>query len=141
MSVSKFLAIIAVPASLILIMAAPSYAQQGKTTQNVRSSTTPPLATGKPYVRPVATTARDHRKSAASSENAAGGTMVTPGRKRTSSTCIKSLLGGPCVGGIAGKALAVAHKPLVKIDGGQMFFREEKSKNKKRPQTVDHRKK
>jgi len=123
-------------ASLIVFMASPCQAQQRSSTQNVKSTATT-SEKPKPSVRPVAPVVRDHTKTASD------GVTVTPSaRKRhKSSTCVKSLLGGPCVGGIVGKGAAVALKPMVAVDGGQMFFREEKSKNKKRSQTVDHRKK
>lgn len=134
MLLSKLLALAFTTAGLILIAAAPSHAQQGKSKQNVRSTATPALSTNKPYVRPVAADTRDHRK-------AANPAVKPSGEKRKSSTCTKSVLGGPCVGGTAGKALGVAAKAHFPVDGGQMFVREEKSKNKKRSQTVDHRKK
>ena len=131
----KFLAMGTATASLIVIVAPPSHAQQRKTLQNQRQQTTVKPPAMKPYVRPVAPTVRDHR-------NAANPAVKPSERKRQkSSTCVKSLLGGPSVCGTVGKVIAGAHKPLVKIDGGQMFFREERIKNKKRSQTVDHRKK
>jgi hypothetical protein len=58
----KFIAVATATASLFLIAPAPSHAQRGKSTQNVRSTATPALSTNKPHVRPVAVDTRDHRK-------------------------------------------------------------------------------
>ena len=132
----NFLAITIATLCLLLLAPAPSHAQRGKS-QDVRSSTTPALSTNKPYVRPVAANTRDHR-----GKTGANNPAVTPSaEKRKSSTCTKSVLGGPCVGGAAGKALGIAAKAHFPVDGGQMFVRTEKSKSTKRSQTVDHRKK
>jgi len=137
MRLSKFLAIGTATASLILIAPAPSHAQQGKSTQNVRSTATPALSTNKPYVRPVAADTRDHRGKTGTNNSA----VKPSGEKRKSSTCVQSFLGGPsvCTGG---KVIAGPLKPpIVAVTEAQRFLRGEKSKNKKRSQTVDHRKK
>ena len=105
MRLSKFLALATATIGLILILPAPSDAQQGSTTRNAA----PPLVQKpKPVVRdnrPANTNTRDHRKSANSAENAPGGVTVTASerRKRGGSPCIKSVLGGPCIGGTVAK--------------------------------------
>ena len=116
MQLSKLVAVSAVAAAMTWSTAVPSIAQQ------TRIDSKPPVVvpaqrtTPKPIVRDHRTntanvrdhrtntedkaTVRDHRGS----ENAAGGVKVTDsGRKRRSSgsQCVKSVLGGPCVGGIA----------------------------------------
>ena len=94
MRLPKFLAITIAIASLIFIVAAPSYAQQGKTTQNVRSTATPPLSLNKPYVRPVVPNARDHRKAANPTPT------VKPSEKKRGSRsgCASPSVGGRCLG-------------------------------------------
>jgi hypothetical protein len=66
---------------------------------------------------------RDHRSSNTSA-NAPGGVTVTssgPRRQSSSSSpCIKSILGGPCMGGTVGKIGATLNKNPISqgIDGG-----------------------
>ena len=130
MRLSKFLAVGTAAASLILIMAAPSHAQQSKTIQNQRQQTTvKPVAVktaiqqGGPSARDHRTNSRDHRK--ANTPAPQGGVTVTStGRKRGSTPCIKSVLGGPCVGGFGGRFIsntvtlagAVSHKKLIRTE-------------------------
>jgi hypothetical protein len=129
MRLSKFLAVGAATASLILIVAAPSHAQQRKTLQNQRQHTTvKPVAVNpaavKSNVRSVAPTVRDHRK-------AANPAVKPSGEKR--GPCVTSVVGGSCVGGTVGKvgkAFATSGVPGFAI------------KHKKpRERVVDHRKK
>jgi hypothetical protein len=116
MLLSKFLTISTAVAGLILILPAPSDAQQARPTARDHRTTSQPSAN-----------VRDHRKAASSA-------VKPSAEKRKSSTCVQSLVGGPslCSGG---KVLAGPIKPP------QTIFREMQSKIKKRSQTVDHRKK
>jgi len=118
-------------ASLIVFMASPCQAQQRSSTQNVKSTATT-LEKPKPSVRPVAPVVRDHTKTAS------GGVTVTPSaRKRhKSSSCIKSALGGPCVGGFAGR-FTTNVVTLAGAASGKKLIRDETKP--KRKQTVDHR--
>jgi len=94
MRLSKFLAVGIATAGLILIMAAPSDAQQPSTTQKLKS---PALMNVKPAIKQGGPTVRDHRKPSTSTATASGGvTVKSTGGKRKSSTCVKSVLGGPC---------------------------------------------
>ena len=109
MQFSKLLALVAATAAGSLLLApVPSHAQQGKTSQNVRSTTTPALSTKQPYVRPVAANTRDHR-----GKTGVNNTSVTPSaikRQSSPTKCLQSVLGGPCVSGrdvkkVAGKVV------------------------------------
>jgi hypothetical protein len=94
MRLSKFLALGAAAAGLIVITVAPSDAQRRSTTQNLKS---PASMNVKPAVKQGGPTVRDHRKPSTSTATASGGvTVKSTGGKRKSSTCVKSVLGGPC---------------------------------------------
>jgi len=143
MRLSKFLALGAAAASLIMIMFAPSHAQQGTTTQNQRLRTVKPAA-----VNQTGPTLRDHSKPANSAATAPGGVTVTPSaRKRHKSTspCIKSVLGGPCVGGIVGSVAHGTTKAFSKIPGASGVGIVDTTRNRDagkrgdRSKTRDHR--
>ena len=113
MRLSKFLTLATATAGLIVITAAPSDAQR-TTTRNLKSpalmNVKPAIkqagpairhqskATNvKPAVKQGGPTVRDHRKPSTSTATASGGvTVKSTGGKRKSSTCVKSVLGGPC---------------------------------------------
>lgn len=126
MQLLKLVAVSAVATAMTWFTAAPAIAQQ--TRIDSKPPVVVPQTTPKPIVRDHRTTAkpvvRDHRTNTANvrdhrtktedkatvrdhrgSENAAGGVKVTDSarKRRTSSgkQCVKSILGGPCVGGIA----------------------------------------
>src|SRR3989304_8659396 len=89
MRLSKFLAITSATASLILIMPAPSHAQQGKSTQNQRRLAVENKPVAQP--RPVASSVRDHRGKTGTNNPA----VKPSGENRKSSTCVQSFIGGP----------------------------------------------
>jgi hypothetical protein len=150
MRLSKFLAVGTAAASLILIVAAPSHAQKSKTIQNQRQQTTvKPVAVktaiqqGGPSARDHRTNSRDHRK--ANTPAPQGGVTVTStGRKRGSTPCIKSVLGGPCIGGAVGKAAKTATEAANKWtpnSGVQGVYDAAKAFKGKPKPNRDHRKK
>jgi len=138
MRLSKYLALGAATAGLILIVAAPSHAQQGKTIQNQRQFAVEKKPVAQP--RPVASTVRDHRKSATSTKSAAGGVTVNPttGEKRTgSSSCVRFAIGG-CVSKPGGIVYGAA-KAVSKIPGSKSVGFQDQTRNKDAPGKRDHR--
>jgi len=120
MRLPKFLAITIATVCLNLIVAAPSHAQQKSATQNVKSSTRPLLNTNEPYVRPVASDARDHRKAANPTPT------VTPSGERRRDGCLTGSVGGRCLTS-PGKA------------ADKMFKTEDEKKRSGQYRVMDHR--
>jgi hypothetical protein len=117
MQIAKLM-FVAVTAELVSTMVAPAQAQQDATKRNVLQKTTTPV---KPAIMPTGPTApnrRDHRTTANDRDHrtgdAQGGVTVTGGKKRNTTECVKSVLGGPCIGGKWGKPLVDAVKTVKK---------------------------
>lgn len=103
---SQSLALSSILACAIFLAATPSYAQK-RIPNSIQSA---------PTAQQQNTVVRDHRNDGSSNprdhrgnSNASGGVTVTSsGGKRNSNPCIKSVLGGPCVGGDIGKGAKAA---------------------------------
>jgi hypothetical protein len=136
MRMSKVLVVAAATVGVMMIAPAPSNAQPAYQTR----TTAPPVAQ-RPKPATSGPTVRDHRKSATTSGNAAGGVTVTESdrkrQKASSSSCVKSTLGGPCVGGYGGRFIANTVTLAGAVSGKKLIRDEVKPKRK---QTVDHRK-
>lgn len=149
MRVASFLAV--AMTSAVLLQAAPSHAQQS-TTNLQRQTTAKPATVNSTMPAPVRrdhrtnSNTRDHRATATNS--APGGVKVTAsGRKRqgsSSSPCIRSILGGPCMGGTVGKvAKGVAKIEPVSVGATGVYGAAKQTfgDSDKRSGTRDHRKK
>jgi hypothetical protein len=72
MRMPKTLAIATGTAALVVIVAAPAYAQPGMSPQGFRPAPAPSPSLNKPYVRPTVPDARDHRKTSQPAANVPG---------------------------------------------------------------------
>jgi hypothetical protein len=146
MSFARFLT--AAIGSAIVFIAAPSHAQPNQTKQiQLQKTTAKPAAVNPTAPAPVRrdhrTTTRDHRDG--SSASAPGGVKVTAsGRRRggSSSPCIRSILGGPCIGGTAAKVakeVAKIEPVSVGATGVYQAGKQTFGKSGKRSGTRDHR--
>jgi hypothetical protein len=145
MSFARF--VTAAMGSAIIFIAAPSHAQQNQTKQiQLQKTMAKPAAANPTGPAPVRrdhrTNTRDHR--AGSSASAPGGVKVTDsGRKRGgSSPCIRSILGGPCIGGTPAKvAKAVAKIEPVSVGATGVYHAGKQTFGSKKSASRDHRKK
>jgi hypothetical protein len=126
------LAKLSIATFVALLFIAPVQAQQG----GYRTSSSPPPAAQKQ------TNTRDHRT--ATSRGSQGGTTVTTSNRQRSkgSECVRSVIGGPCVGGAAVKAAKAANKYEPISTGAQGVYDSYKTSTRpKTNQVRDHRKK
>lgn len=79
MRMPKTLAIATGTAALVVIVAAPAYAQSGMSPQGFRPAPAPSPSLNKPYVRPTVPDARDHRKTSQPAANVRDHRQSSPG--------------------------------------------------------------